>query len=298
LEDAVNFSNPAFDNPLANPRTLALYAVCVVLIVAFAKAILLVRRLVLRLTADEHLETASSSSERVPLHTYNEIIQELKQQKHELLSLQQSERRRAKTTENISAAVLSNLSSGVLFLTPDGQIRRANAAARTILGFASPNGMTLAEIFRKAKLISAVEPPEVLASFVQDAVLRQGEAAKARARYFTPDGEHKILDITVTCVRGQSGEVLGAACLITDETEVARLHSQREWHGEMSSEMALALRTSLTTISGYAHHVAAASEIETARRFAADIVSEAEVLDQTIGGFLAGENTSARSVGA
>jgi PAS domain-containing protein len=294
LEDAVNpFSNPL----LANPKTLAVYAVCVVLILAFAKSLLLVRRLVLRMTADEHLETVASSPDRVPLHTYNEIIQELKQQKHELLSLQQSERRRAKTSENISAAVLSNLSSGVVFLTSKGLVRQANGAARKILGFASPNGMTTAELFRKARLLPTDEPGS-LASFVQDAVLRQGEAAKARARYFTPDGEHKILDVTVTCVRAQSGEVLGAACLMTDETEVARLHSQREWHGEMSSEMALILRTSLATISGYAKHIAAANEIEIARQFAADIVSEAAELDHTIGGFLAGENSAARTVGA
>jgi hypothetical protein len=71
----VNFSNPAFDNPLANPKTLAAYAVCVVLIVAFAKTLLLVRRLVLRITADESLESAAASPDRVPLHTYNEIIQ-------------------------------------------------------------------------------------------------------------------------------------------------------------------------------------------------------------------------------
>jgi nitrogen fixation/metabolism regulation signal transduction histidine kinase len=37
--------------------------------------------------------------------------------------------RRAKTSENISAAVLSNLSSGVLFLTTNGLIRIANARA-------------------------------------------------------------------------------------------------------------------------------------------------------------------------
>ena len=72
------------------------------------------------------------------------MIQQLKQQKHELQTERQAERRRAKTSENISAAVLSNLSSGVMFFTPDGLVRQANAAARRILGFASPveNGGT------------------------------------------------------------------------------------------------------------------------------------------------------------
>ena len=83
------------------------------------------------------------------------MIQQLKQQKHELQSLQLVERRRAKTSENISAAVLSNLSSGVLFFTPNGLVRQANASAKQILGFASPAGMSAAEIFREAELISA-----------------------------------------------------------------------------------------------------------------------------------------------
>ena len=85
------------------------------------------------------------------------MIQQLKQQKHELQSLQLVERRRAKTSENISAAVLSNLSSGVLFFTPNGLVRQANASAKQILGFASPAGMSAAEIFREAELISASE---------------------------------------------------------------------------------------------------------------------------------------------
>ena len=86
---------------------------------------------------------------------YHAVIQQLKQQKHELQSLQLVERRRAKTSENISAAVLSNLSSGVLFFTPNGLVRQANASAKRILGFASPVGMSAAEIFREAELISA-----------------------------------------------------------------------------------------------------------------------------------------------
>ena len=68
-----------------------------------------------------------------------------------IAKLQQVERRRAKTSENISAAVLSNLVERVMFLTPNGLVRQANAAAQQILGFASPVGMTAAQIFREAE---------------------------------------------------------------------------------------------------------------------------------------------------
>ncbi len=56
----------------------------------------------------------------------------------------------------------------------------------------------------------------------------------------------------------------------------------------MSSEMALGLRNSLTTIAGYAQQLAASRDAELARQLAADIAAEAAHLDRTIGGFLAG----------
>jgi hypothetical protein len=61
----------------------------------------------------------------------------------------------------------------------------------------------------------------------------------------------------------------------------------------MSAEMALALRSSLATLSGHARQVAAARDLERARELAADIISEAAELDHTIGGFLAGAGTAA-----
>jgi nitrogen fixation/metabolism regulation signal transduction histidine kinase len=281
----------------ANPKVLTLLATFVIFVLAFVAAATLIRRIRRRVMAEALLEEAAPSLERLPLHTYNAVIQQLKQQKHELLTLQQSERWRAKTSENISAAVLSNLSSGVLFLTTNGLVRRTNAAARTILGYASPNGMSTAELFRDATVISA-GVQGTLSAFVQAAVRRQGDPQKVQARYFSPAGEHKILDVTVTCVRAQSGEVLGTACLINDETEVARLQNQQQTRRELSSEMALALRMSLATISGYARQLADTKDPETARQFAADIVSEAAQLDHTIGGFLAGTQASARAAGA
>ena len=99
------------------------------------------------------------------------------------------ERRRAKTSENISAAVLSNLSSGVLFFTPNGLVRQANASAKQILGFASPAGMSAAEIFRDAELISASDGAYANLAEAVTASLREktrfqqaGGAAIARPR--------------------------------------------------------------------------------------------------------------------
>jgi signal transduction histidine kinase len=107
------------------------------------------------------------------------------------------------------------------------------------------------------------------------------------ARYRTPAGEERTLDVTVSSVQTPDMEVLGAACLINDRTEMTQIRRQQELRGEMSAEMALELRNSLTTISGYAQQLAASRDAELARQLAADIAAEAAHLDRTIGGFLA-----------
>ena len=72
------------------------------------------------LAAEVDLESNAVSLETLPLHLYNTVIQQLKQQKHELQLQSQAEQRRARTTENFSQAVLSNLSSGVLVFGLNG----------------------------------------------------------------------------------------------------------------------------------------------------------------------------------
>ncbi len=255
---------------------------------AFVLGMLVIRRMRRSITEEASFGDAPVAPESFPLHTYHAVIQQLKQQKHELLSSQREERRRAKTSENISAAVLSNLSSGVLFFTPNGLVRQANGSAKQILGFASPVGMSAAEMFRNAELISVSDGTSANVAEAVDASLREKiRFRQMEARYRTPAGEERILDVTVSSVQTPDMEVLGAACLINDRTEMTQIRRQQELRGEMSAEMALELRNSLTTISGYGQQLAASRDAELARQLAADIAAEAAHLDRTIGGFLA-----------
>jgi signal transduction histidine kinase len=82
------------------------------------------------------------------------------------------------------------------------------------------------------------------------------------------------------------GTLLGAASLINDLSEFERMRRQQELQSEISAEMALDLRTSLTTISGYAQQLANNRDPELAAQLAADIAHEAAHLDRSIGGFL------------
>jgi len=284
---------------LSNPIVVRMAVVLFAMGLSFWIATLLLRRMRRILTEESFAIDSVPELEHFPMHTYNAVIQQLKQQKHELLSVQQVERRRAKTSENISAAVLSNLSSGVLFLTTNGLVRTANAAAKSILGFASPVGMSVSEIFRDARLSSSLSlgSQETLAAAVQASLRTPGVSRSVEADYITPEGDQRILEITISPVPTPSGETLGAACLITDKTEFATIQRLQELRGEMSAEMALALRNSLATISSYAQQVAVSSDPTLVRQLAVDIVSEAADLDHTIGGFLAGAK-AAKAAGA
>ena len=285
-------------NPLFLRATLVLMACgC-----AFVFAIWLMRSLRRRIAAEADIDSAATPTlETLPFHLYNTVIQQLKQQKHELQQQTLAEQRRARTTENFSQAVLSNLSSGVLVFGTNGLVKQANPAAKQILGFNSPSGMSAEDIFRDAAVCSP-DASAVCSDGLSDlrgrlaeevnAVLREGSKCRqVEADYATPAGEKLRIAVTVSPVPAVDGNLLGAACLISDRSEFERIRHQQQLHGEISAEMALELRTSLTAIAGYAQQLERSKDAELAEQLAADIASEAARLDRRIGGFLATERT-------
>jgi PAS domain-containing protein len=291
-------------NPLVLRATLVLFAAAC----AFAFAIWLMRQLRRNIASEAALDsTAAPTLEALPIHLYNTVIQQLKQQKHDLQVQTLTEQHRARVTENFSQTVLSNLPSGVLVFGLNGLVKQANPAAREILGFRALSGMSSENIFRDAE-VSSPEPSTVysdgltgapvrLTEEVQ-AVLREGSKRRQlEADYTTPAGDKLHLAVTVSAVPALDGSLLGVACLISDRSEFERIRAQQQLHGEISAEMALELRTSLTTIAGYAQQLARNRDPDMAPQLAADIAGEAASLDRRIGGFLA-EKRNAAGAGA
>jgi PAS domain-containing protein len=298
---------------LTNPLFMRAAMVLVAAAGAFVFALWLMRALRRNIAAEADLDSAPAPTlENLPFHLYNTVIQQLKQQKHELQVQTLAEQRRARTTENFSQAVLSNLSSGVLVFGPNGLVKQANPAAKQILGFHSPSGMSAADIFRSA-VVCSPHSSEVYSDGLGDvpgrlteeinAVLREGSKCRQlEADYTTPAGQKLRIAVTVSPVPAVDGGLLGAACLISDRSEFEQIRHQQQLHGEISAEMALELRTSLTTIAGYAQQLARNREPDLAPQLAADIASEAARLDRHIGGFLAtkrsAESTATRASAA
>jgi nitrogen fixation/metabolism regulation signal transduction histidine kinase len=298
---------------LTNPVLLRATVVLFCGTFAFLLGLLFMRMLRKSITEEGDFSAdAAPSMESMPLHVFDTVIQQLKQQKHELQVQSKAEQHRARTSETFSQAVLSNLSCGVLVFATNGLVRSSNPAAKAILGFASATGMSADDIFRGALVASAqsaaadstdeaadaVDEPVSLADEVRSVLQQDCKRRDAQAEYETPAGERRFIAVTVSPVPAVDGSLLGVACLINDLSELERIRRQQELHGEVSAEMALQLRTSLTTISGYAQQLANSRDTELAKQLASDIALEAAQLDRSIGGFLSTTRAAAAAAGS
>ena len=291
---------------MANPVLLRAAVVLFCAGFAFLLGLIFIRLLRKSIDNEADISSAAPALEAFPTHVYNTVIQQLKQQKHELQVQSKAEQNRARAVETLSQAVLSNLSSGVLVFGMNGLVKTSNPAAREILGFASATGMSAEDIFRGALVSNAatagVFPDETITEIrladELDVVLHEGgDRREVEAEYETPAGDKRFISVTVSPVPAADGNLLGVACLINDLSELEHIRRQQAQRGEISAEMALRLRTSLTTISRYAQELAEAGDPAQARQLAADIAHEAADLDGSVGGFLT-EKRSVRGVAA
>lgn len=282
---------------LGNPVLLRAMVGLVCATFAFLLGLLLIRAMRRKISAELDISEEAPSLESLPLHLYNTVIQQLKQQKHELQVQSQAEQQRAKTSETFSQAVVANLSSGVLVFGANGLVKSANPAAKAILGFASATGMGMKDIFRGAVVCSGQRATTGKGAAVAEeieAVLREGSKRRElHAEYETPAGEMRFISMTVSPVPAADGSLLGVACLLNDLSELERMRQQQEIQREISVEMALQLSASLSTICAYAHQLAGKNDRHQAEQLAKDIARETAQLNQTVGGFLTSAHSNA-----
>ena len=290
-------------SPISNPVMLRIILAFFLPAAALVLGIMLVRALRRNIQDEAMLPGLSTSAgDGVPLHLYNTVIQELKQQKHELAVHKQTEQRRARIMESLHQAIFTNLPSGVLLFDLNGLVKQANPSARDMLGFASASGLSAEDVFRRAS--SPTRPSSLEAPGLDSAdnnpvadelriALNDPSLRHLQTQYSTPSGQRRHFAITIFQVRGSDGIALGAACLMTDLSEFENIRRAQELHGQVSAELALDLRTSLATISGYAQQLASSHDPELARQIAGDISAETSRLNQRVGGFLAGQTSRA-----
>jgi PAS domain S-box-containing protein len=281
---------------LTNPIFVRMVAALLSAVTAFVVGVVGIRMLRRGIVEDADLAEVSGSEATLPLQT-SVIIQQLKQQKFALQNEQQADRRRTKTSEQITAAIIANLPCGVLFVAPNGLVKQANAAARRILGFASPLGMSVGELLRNARVLCESETDVTVTEVFQSALSKKSQPDQFESPYVTPNGEERALRVTLIPVSAPSSEILGIAVVINDQSEVADLNRAKVLHAETSAEMALELRSSLSSIREWVERMKATNDPQRTRDLAADIWADVDRLERLVGGFLAGSDR-ARAAGA
>jgi PAS domain-containing protein len=232
---------------LMNPMVLRMGLLMLAAIAAFGLGLFTMRSLRKNLVLDqESLDHVPMAAEGLPVHAYHAVIQQLKQQKHELATQQLAERRIAKASDTLSSTVLSELSCGVLFFNTSGLVRQANSAARKLLGFAAPVGLHVTDLFRTSTL-HAENPSANSGSDLEASVeqaLAPALAGKSAVRglvlnHRTRDGENHVLEITASPVLGEDASLMGTTVVLTDRTDMERIRHDQKMHQEISSELAL-----------------------------------------------------------
>jgi PAS domain-containing protein len=288
---------------LMNPMVLRMGLLMLAAIAAFGLGLFTMRSLRKNLVQDqESLDHVPMAAEGLPVHAYHAVIQQLKQQKHELATRELAERRKAKASDTLSSTVLSDLPCGVLFFNTSGLVRQANSAARRLLGFASPVGLHVSDLFRTATLRpenQSSSPGSGFESGVEQA-LAPALAGMSVVRglvlnHRTRDGENHVLEVTASPVLGEDASLMGTTLVLTDKTDIEHIRHDQKMHQEVSSELAHGMRNSLTTIAGYAQQLACSRDPELARQLADSIAHEAAQLDRTIVGFLGGARAATTS---
>ena len=276
---------------LANPLVIRMGLALLVSMAVFVAGILIMRALRRGLVENESLPEPLGSPEDAT-YAYSAVIQKLKQQKFELQNEHAAQQRRAKTSEQIAAAVIANLPCGILFIGPNGLVKQANAAARQLLGFASPLGMSPDAIFRSTTVASESGPTRLADEITTS--LRNRVRADFRSSYETASGEHRSLALTLIPLTMDEASAL--ACVIDDETALAHSRREKLLQSEFVAEMALQLRSSLSVIRDCAERLRKSGPHSEAH-LAGDITAETDRVEKLVSEFVA-EHTSEKAAAA
>jgi len=150
--------------------------------------------------------------------TFQQVIQRMKQQEKELERLHRLERQRGDENQQLTAAILKNLPTGVLIINPRGQITECNPAAQLLLGHAILLGRHYREILWP-EYRAGLEAPDALVGL--ESCLREGKpAARLQVEYRAPgpDGATRSIEINVSPVPAPEGASGGAICLLFEVT--------------------------------------------------------------------------------
>ena len=193
---------------------------------------------------------------------------------------------RAEASERLASEIIASMTSGLLVVDRDGQVRTLNPAARTLLGVpdAAATGSFRTLLADVPALVQVVD--ECLQT-AQPIIRRSVELAASSTR---PTVTH--LGVTVSPIVDANGVSSGAIGLFTDLTTIVRLEEQLRLKdslarlGELTAGIAHEFRNGLATIHGYARLLDPAAVPEPLHPYVDGIRAETVALRDVVNNFL------------
>ena len=190
---------------------------------------------------------------------------------------------RAEASERLSSEIIANLTSGLLVVGADGEVRTLNPAGRKLLGLPD------ADWTGKLRDVLATAVP--LAEVVEECLATGRPIVRRAIAMKTSGAAH--LGVTVSPMRGDmTGSTHGAVCLFSDLSAVVELEEQLRLQdslarlGELTAGLAHEFRNGLATIHGYARLIDPARVPEEYRPYVQGIRAETDSLREIVTNFL------------
>jgi signal transduction histidine kinase len=191
---------------------------------------------------------------------------------------------RAEASERLSDEIVASMTSGLLVVGYDGEVRTVNPAGRRLLSLSEGQ---CGGGFRK--VLAHARP---LADAIDES-LSGGRAVIRRAIELDPSsGAASHLGVTVSPIRDETGRPHGAICLFSDLSDVVELEEQLRLKdslarlGELTAGIAHEFRNGLATIHGYSRLLELDRLPEDFHPFVQGIREETEALGQVVTRFL------------
>ncbi len=189
------------------------------------------------------------------IRSYEKIIGDLKDNEAELMRLNEMIKFRADRLEAHNEYILGSIPSGIITLDNDGCISSANRAIGRILGLD-------AETLGGQPFVMVLEEYGEICNHIR-AFVGDGEPFNNQEIILSgPNGERRVLAVSVNGLRDGQNNKIGTSVLINDMTELDRLQKEIEAKnamallGEMSGGLAHQLRNSMAAIVGLGRLIA------------------------------------------
>jgi PAS domain S-box-containing protein len=226
--------------------------------------------------AKQHLRENRSETAFVTA-ALQEAVTKLKAQEREMTA-------RAEASERLSLEIVESLTSGLMVVGSEGQIRILNPAGRTLLGLSSE---AVSQQYRD--VLRHFVP---LANVIEDCIKSRRPAVRRKLEMESGEGRPAYLGVTVSPLTNEEEQPSGVICLFTDLTpfiemeEQLRLKESLAEVGELTAGIAHEFRNGLATIHGYGRLIDRNALPESFRPHLDGIRQETQALGEVVTNFL------------